>query len=141
MRSLGLDLGDKRIGVAMGDPEGILASPLTTITRDMDDETTIDAIMAIVDKHGVERIVVGMPYSMSGDIGTQANKVIDFIAKLSRHSKKINVETWDERLSTVAAQRLMATANRRGKAARLQRDAVAAAYMLQGYLDGLRNSI
>jgi len=136
MRSLGLDLGDKRIGVAMGDPSGILATPLTTIARVTDDETTIDEILAIVDKHDVERIVVGMPYSMSGDVGIQASKVIDFVAKLSKRAPKISIETWDERLSTVAVQRLMASANRRGKAARLQRDAAAAAYVLQGYLDG-----
>jgi len=140
MRSLGLDIGDKRIGVAIGDPSGILASPLNTIVRRPDDETTIDEILAIVDKHDVERIVVGIPYSMSGDIGTQASKVMDFITKLSKYAQGISIETWDERLSTVAAQRLMASANRRGKAAKAQRDAAAAAYMLQGYLDSLRAS-
>ena len=139
MRSIGLDVGDKRIGVAMCDPEGILASPLTTIARGTDDEATIDTVMALAERHGVEKIVIGMPYSMSGDIGTQASKVMDFITKLSKRTE-ISIETWDERLSTVAVQRLMATANQRGKAARLRRDAAAAAYILQGYLDRLKVS-
>ena len=138
MRSLGLDVGDRRIGVAMSDPSEILASPLTTIPRD-DDEETIDAILALVHKHGAERIVVGIPYSMNGNVGTQASKVMSFIAKLSKRAK-IDVATWDERLSTVAAQRLMAETGSRRKEARLRRDAAAAAYILQGHLDSLRPS-
>ena len=139
MRSLGLDVGDKRIGVAMSDAEEILASPLVTITRD-DDNEAIDAILELVNKNGVQRIVVGVPYSMNGDIGTQAGKVMAFVAKLSQHIK-IDIETWDERLSTVAVQRLMAEANSRGKEARLRRDAAAAAFILQGYLDSLKVSM
>ena len=138
MRILGLDVGDKRIGVAMSDPEEILASPLATISRD-DDNKTIDAILELANKNGVHKIVVGVPYSMSGEIGIQASKVMAFVAKLSQ-SIKIDIETWDERLSTVAAQRLMAEANSRGKAARLRRDAAAAAFILQGYLDSLKVS-
>jgi putative Holliday junction resolvase len=139
MRSLGLDVGDKRIGVAISDAEEILASPLTTIPRD-DDNNAIDAILGLVNKNGVQRIVVGMPYSMSGDIGIQASKVKGFVARLSQRIK-IDIETWDERLSTVAAQRLMAEANSRGKEARLRRDAAAAAFILQGYLDSLKVSM
>ena len=139
MRILSLDVGDKRIGVAMSDPEEILASPLATILRD-DDNKAINAILELVNKNGVQRIVVGMPYSMSGDIGIQANKVMAFVAMLS-HRIKIDIETWDERLSTVAAQRLMAEANSRGKEARLRRDAAAAAFILQGYLDSLKVSM
>ena len=139
MRNLGLDVGDKRVGVAMSDPEEILASPLTTIPRD-DDNKAIDAIMELVNKNAVQRIVVGVPYSMSGEIGIQASKVMAFIAKLSQNTK-IDIETWDERLSTVAAQRLMAEANSRGKEARLRRDAAAAAFILQGYLDSLKVSM
>jgi len=139
MRILGLDVGDKRIGVAMSDPEEILASPLTTIPRD-DDNKAIDAILELVNKNGVQKIVVGMPYSMSGEIGIQASKVMAFVAKLFK-SIKIDIETWDERLSTVAAQRLMAEANSRGKEARLRRDAAAAAFILQGYLDSLKDSM
>ena len=139
MRILGLDVGDKRIGVAMSDPEEILASPLTTIPRD-DDNKAIDAILELVNKNGVQKIVVGMPYSMSGEIGIQASKVMAFVAKLFK-SIKIDIETWDERLSTVAAQRLMAEANSRGKEARLRRDAAAAAFILQGYLDSLKVSM
>ena len=139
MRILGLDVGDKRIGVAMSDPGEILASPLTTIPRD-DDNKAIDAILELVNKNGVQRIVVGVPYSMSGEIGIQASKVMAFVANLSQRIK-IDIDTWDERLSTVAAQRLMAEANSRGKVARLRRDAAAAAFILQGYLDSLKVSM
>lgn len=138
MRVLGLDIGDKRIGVAMSDPDEILASPLTTIPRD-DDEKAISAIQELVGKHGVQKIIAGLPYSMNGAVGIQASKVIAFIAKLTE-GIKINIETWDERLSTVAAQRLMAQANSRGREAKLRRDAAAAAFILQGYLDSPKAS-
>jgi putative Holliday junction resolvase len=136
MRSLGLDIGDKRIGVAVSDPEEILASPLATISRDSDDEA-IDAILELISKHGAQKIVVGLPYALSGDIGIQANKVMSFVAKLSKRTK-VDIETRDERLSTIAAQRLLAEASVRGKAAKSRRDAAAAAFILQGYLDSLK---
>ena len=137
MRCLGLDVGDKRIGVAISDPEEILASPLTTILRD-DDDKAIDAILELANKHGVQRIVVGLPYSLDGNIGTQANKVMIFMGKLSKCTGA-DIETRDERLSTVAAERLLleAGANRKNKR-KLQRDAAAAAFVLQGYLDSLK---
>lgn len=136
MRSLGLDVGDKRIGIAVSDPDQILASPLATISRD-DDDKAIDAILELVSKHGAQKIVVGLPYSLGGDIGIQANKVMSFVAKLSKRTK-VDIETRDERLSTVAAQRLLADARVRGRAAKSRRDAAAAAFILQGYLDSLK---
>lgn len=138
MRSLGLDIGDKRIGVAISDPEEILASPLATITRD-EDEQALDAILELVDRHEVERIVVGLPYSLDGSIGQQANKVMAFVEKLSRCTK-VSIETQDERFSTVAVDRLLAEARPKRHTTRQQRDAAAAAFILQGYLDGLKAS-
>jgi len=138
MRILGLDIGDRRIGVAMSDPEEILASPLTTITRDDDDRAMV-AILDLVKKHQVQKIVVGLPYSMDGNVGIQANKVIAFVIKLSEHTD-VKIETRDERLSTVAVERLLAEAGTRGRAARLRCDAAAAAFVLQGYLDSLKTS-
>ena len=136
MRTLGLDIGDKRIGVAISDPEEILASPLATITRE-DDKKAIDDIIKLVDQHNVERIVVGLPYSLDGSIGGQANKVMDFAEKLSKYTRA-SMEMWDERLSTVAVERLLReTGNKKArKKARL--DAAAAAFILQGYLDSLK---
>ncbi len=136
MRTLGLDIGDKRIGVAISDPEEILASPLVTIIRDSDD-TAIDAIVKLVDKHGVERIVVGLPYSLNGNIGKQASRVMDFIEKLSKFTRA-DIKTRDERLSTVAVERLLAEAGIKSARAKSRRDAAAAAFILQGYLDSLK---
>ena len=138
MRYLGLDVGDKRIGVAISDPEEILASPLETVTR-IDDEKAIEAIVKLVEKYDVRRIVVGLPYSLDGSTGEQANKVIAFVEKLSKCTEA-NIETRDERLSTVAAERLLVEAGARRDARRLRRDAVAAAFVLQGCLDSLKAS-
>ena len=138
MRCLGLDVGDKRIGVAISDPEQILASPLSTITRD-DDEKAIDAIIELVGKHEVQRIVVGLPYSLDGSVGRQASKVMAFVEQLSKCTEA-DIETRDERLSTVAAERLLVEAGTKRDTIRLRRDAAAAAFILQGYLDSLKIS-
>jgi putative Holliday junction resolvase len=135
MRILALDVGDSRIGVAMSDPEQIIASPLTVIARD-EDSSAIEAIIRLVGQYDVKRIVVGLPYSLDGSMGRQADKVKDFVDKLSR---RINtgIDLWDERLSTVAAERLISEAGNK-KARRSRRDDAAAAYILQGYLDSLK---
>jgi putative Holliday junction resolvase len=136
MRTLGLDIGDKRIGVAISDPEEILASPLAIITRE-DDKKAIDDIIKLVDQHNVERIVVGLPYSLDGSIGGQANKVMDFAERLSQYTRA-SMEIWDERLSTVAVERLLREAGKKKAKKRERRDAAAAAFILQGYLDSLK---
>ena len=130
MRSLGLDIGDKRIGVALSDPQGILASPLTIINR-RDDRADIEAIVNIVSQNQVGRIIVGLPLSMDGTIGVQAEKVKAFTQQLSNHTE-VPVEFRDERLTTVSAKRLMQTVR---KTRKTRDDAVAAALILQGYLD------
>ena len=129
MRSLGLDIGDKRIGVALSDPGGILASPFTIINR-IDDAVDVEAITSIVNQQQVKQIIVGLPRSMDGSIGKQAQKVETFVQKLSSHTE-IPVEFRDERLSTVSAKRLMQAANTK----KTRDDAIAAAVILQGYLE------
>jgi len=136
MRILGLDVGDKRIGVAISDPGEILASPLTTITND-DGQNAIDAVIRLVDQHDVKRIVVGLPYSLDGSIGIQADKVRDFVDRLSKCTRA-SVDTWDERLSTVAVDRLLKDVDNKKANKRERRDAAAAAFILQGYLDSLK---
>jgi putative Holliday junction resolvase len=136
MRTLGLDVGDKRIGVAISDPGEILASPLAIITRE-DDKKAIADIIKLVDQYDVERIVVGLPYSLDGSIGRQANKVMDFAERLSKHTKT-SMEVWDERLSTVAVERLLREAGSKKARKRANQDAAAAAFILQGYLDSLK---
>ncbi len=129
-RTLGLDVGDKRIGVALSDPQGILASPLTIITC-RNETADIEAIMGIISQHQVERVIVGLPRSMNGSLGKQAEKVKAFAQSLSSQIK-IPVEFRDERLSSVSARRLIQDA--RQKRARHD-DAIAAALILQTYLD------
>lgn len=136
MRILGLDIGDKRIGVAISDPEEILASPLAIIAR-TDDKKAIADIIELVDLHGVARIVVGLPYSLDGSIGGQANKVLDFAERLSKHTTA-SMETWDERLSTVAVERLLRESGSKKAGKKAKRDDAAAAFILQGYLDSLK---
>ncbi|HIE17542.1 MAG TPA: Holliday junction resolvase RuvX [Dehalococcoidia bacterium] len=136
MRTLGLDVGDKRIGVAISDPDEILASPLITVPRE-DDDRAIDAIVKLVDRYEVKRIVVGLPYSMDGGVSKQAASVMDFVGKLCRCTRT-KIELRDERLSTVAAERLLTQAGARRVAVKSRRDAAAAAFVLQGYLDSLK---
>ena len=132
-RSLGLDIGDKRIGVALSDPEGILASPFTIINC-RDEESDIEAITNIVNQQEVKQIVVGLPRSMDGSLGKQAEKVKSFAQKLSDHTE-VPVEFRDERLTTVSAKRLMQVAKTKKTKRKARDDAIAAALILQGYLD------
>jgi len=129
-RSLGLDIGDRWIGVAMSDPQGILASPFTIIRR-ADDSSDISAIVAIIDQNRVGMVVIGLPLSMKGSIGSQAEKVQVFGRELSK-STKVLIEYRDERLTTVDARRIIKM-NR--KSPKTKDDAMAAALILQGYLD------
>lgn len=133
MRSLGLDIGDKRIGVALSDPGGILASPLAIIDC-RDDATDVEVIVNIVSQQQVGQIIVGLPRSMDGSIGRQAEKVKSFVQKLSSHTE-VPVEFRDERLTTVLAKRLMRSVGKKKSRSKARDDAVAAALILQAYLD------
>lgn len=133
MRSLGLDIGDKRIGVALSDPGGILASPHSIIDR-TDENQDIEVITDIVNQHQVEQIVVGLPRSMDGSISKQARKVEAFIQRLGSHTS-VPIEFRDERLTTVSAKRLMQEVSPRKTTKKYRYDAIAAAIILQGYLD------
>ena len=130
-RSLGLDIGDRRIGVALSDPLGILASPLTIINR-TDEKADIEAIIDIARQNQVGRIIAGLPLSMDGSLGRQAEKAKDFVTELCRHTE-VPVEFRDERLSTVSAKRMVQGVRKTNRGTRY--DAVAAALILQGYLD------
>ena len=138
MRHLGLDIGDRKIGIAISDAEQILASPLTTVIRN-DDEQAIHDILALVNSYQVEKIIIGLPYSLNGNIGNQAGKVKVFVDKLAQRTN-VEIELRDERLSTVAVERLLMEAGMKGQKRREQRDAAAAAFILQGYLDSLKAS-
>jgi len=131
MAILGLDVGDKRIGVAFAD--GLLAIPLTVIDR-AGEGADLERVLALAEEHGVKRIVVGLPRSLDGSIGRQAERVLSFSSALSE-STDVPVDTWDERLSTVSAERLLLGAGVKRDKRRARRDAMAAAIILQSYLD------
>jgi len=133
MRCLGLDIGDRWIGVALSDPGGILASPLTIIER-TDDSQALAAIADIINKEQVGKIVVGLPLSLDGTLSGQAGKVKEFTDKLAEQIK-IPLEYRDERLTTVMAQRLKRASGGKKGRGKTRDDAEAAAVILQGYLD------
>lgn len=132
-RTIALDVGDRRIGVALSDPAGILASPLTIIERSTE-ERDIALIVGLVSQHQVERVIVGLPRAMDGTIGPQAEKVKAFTDKLISQTS-VPVEFRDERLTTVSARRLMRESGGKKTRQKVRDDAVAAAIILQGYLD------
>ena len=155
MINIGLDIGDSRIGVAISDPDEMIATPLTVIDGKKIPEA-IDNILSVAKEYGAEQLLVGLPLSLSGEIGPQAESVLSFIEKL-KEKTELPISTWDERLSTVAAERLLSSAelegggrrskrsNDRSKRSRQdeserkgRRDAVAAAFILQGFLDRRR---
>ena len=135
MRILALDVGDRRIGVALSDPLGILATPLTTIGRATPDtDSAIDAILTLAQQHEAAEILVGIPYLMSGRIGAQARITLDFARALAERTT-IPVTHTDERLSSVQADRLLAQSGRASEQDKGRTDAASAAVILQAYLD------
>ena len=118
--------------MAISDPQGVLASPLTIINR-TEDRADVAAVIDIVRQHEVGRIVVGLPLSMDGSQGKQADKVRDFEVALRRQTK-VPVEFWDERLTTVAAKRMVRLVRKKTERG-VRYDAMAATLILQGYLD------
>ncbi|OAA82681.1 Holliday junction resolvase RuvX [Clostridium ljungdahlii] len=135
MRILGLDIGDRTIGVALSDPLGITAQGITTVRR-KNQEKDIEELKSICEKYGVELIVSGLPKNMNGTLGPQSEKVLSF-CKVIEQSIKVPIKMWDERLTTVAAHRAMIE----GDLSRAKRkkivDKMAAIYILQGYLDSI----
>ena len=134
MRVVGVDLGTKRIGIAVSDPGGILASPYEVIARTNDAPAHRRRIAAIVSETAAERVVVGLPLSMDGSVGPAASAAIDEAQALAE-VVLVPVETFDERLTTVTADRSMIERNMRAGARRKVVDKVAAAVLLQAWLD------
>ena len=125
--------------MALSDPTAVLASPLTIIDC-REEKLDIEAITSIINQYSVERVIVGLPRSMDGSIGKQAEKVTDFTRKLRQHTK-VPVEFRDERLTTVSARRLMREANTKRARKERRDDAIAAALILQAYLDEGHNGL
>ncbi|HUF26577.1 MAG TPA: Holliday junction resolvase RuvX [Gemmatimonadaceae bacterium] len=135
-RLLGVDLGERRIGLAVGDPTGTIASALRVLPS-LSRARDVAAVSQIAREEGARTVVVGMPVSMNGTYGPQAEKARRFGAALE--AAGVLVVYWDERLTTVEAARYLRDSGmRREKRARTI-DAAAAALLLQNYLDYLRN--
>ena len=133
MRILGLDVGDRRIGLAISDPNGQVAVPLRTLQRTAQDGA-VDAIAALVAEENVEAIVVGLPLRLDGSVGSQAESVQEFVRQLLP-AVNVPVTLWDERLSTVQAEQLLRRDGPPSRKRKAEQDALAAAIILQGYLD------
>ena len=134
MRALGVDLGAKRIGVALSDSGGRVATPYEVITRSGDAVRDRRVLVSLADEVGAEVIVVGLPLSLDGSVGPAARAALAEADAL-RAAARVPVETYDERLTTVTAERSLQTLELRGKARRRVVDKVAAAVLLQAWLD------
>ncbi|AKL95243.1 holliday junction resolvase [Clostridium aceticum] len=135
VRIMALDVGDKRIGVALSDLMGWTAQGLETIERS-NIKKDLQRIEEIINQHQVGKVVIGLPKNMNGTLGPQSEKVIEFTERLK---KRINIECvfWDERLTTVAAERSLIEADMSRKKRKTVIDKVAATYILQNYLDSV----
>ena len=136
--ALGLDVGERRVGVAVSDPERRLAVPLRSVGRD----GAIEALAVLAREYEVADVVVGLPLTLRGEAGPQAESASAFARELERRLR-LPVHLWDERLSTQEAQRrVLAPSKRRGRRERTPRpvdtDALAASIILQAYLDRQR---
>jgi putative holliday junction resolvase len=137
-RTIGLDLGERRIGVALSDSAGTLATPYEVLTRSGDRERDRARLVALLDETGAELIVVGLPLSLDGSRGPAARQVEGEVEEL-RAQLGVPVELWDERLSTVEAERRLRAAGVRGRRRRHVVDQVAATVILQSWLDANRS--
>ena len=136
-RIMGLDVGDKTIGVAVSDLMGLTSQGVKTIKR-VGKKKDIEALKEIIKERQVNKIVSGLPKNMNGTLGPQGEKVIKF-CELLEEETGIKIEYWDERLSTVAAERTLIQGNVRRENRKGVIDMVAAVIILQGYLDRQRN--
>jgi putative Holliday junction resolvase len=135
MRLMALDIGDRRIGVALSDPSKTLARSLRVVRR-RSEEADVLEIASLVEEYEVEKIVVGHPLQLDGTAGEQARRVEAYVEKL-REAAGVPIILRDEGLSTVRAREMMIEAGTKQKDRRTRIDAVAAAVILQDYIDSL----
>lgn len=141
MRIMGLDFGSVTVGVAVCDPLGLTAQGIETITRKEENKLrqTCSRIEALIKEYEIETIVLGYPKNMNNTVGERAEKTEEFKAMLERRTG-LPVILWDERLTTVAANRMLMESGVRREHRKEVIDKVAAALILQGYLDSLQEN-
>lgn len=137
MRALGLDVGSKTIGVALTDEAGIAAHPLTVLER-VGNAGDAVAVAALVGKHGVTDVVVGMPYELSGKVGHRGRAVLQLVEALEATLVGIALHEQDERFTTAEAERVLIAANVSRQNRKSVIDQQAAALLLQTWLDAFR---
>ncbi|MCS7198457.1 MAG: Holliday junction resolvase RuvX [Candidatus Bipolaricaulota bacterium] len=131
-RILGIDFGEKRLGLALSDESHTLASPLAVYER-TDCERDLQFLRDLVAQYRITEIVLGLPVNMDGSLGPKAEQALEFKRLLEEHLK-LPVSTFDERLTTVEAERVLLQANLSRKKRKAKRDTLAAVLILQGYL-------
>lgn len=139
-RVLGVDLGDARVGIAKTDPSGTMASPLCVLERTKDRSMLGRRLGELVDEWDIELVVIGLPRSLDGSLGPAGRKAQAEIRHLGA-TLGVPVETYDERLTTITAERLLHEANVNSRQQRSVVDMVAAAVILDGWLAAARNAV
>ncbi len=137
MRIMGLDIGSRTIGVAVSDELGITAQGLKTIRRKSSEED-LKELTQIIHQFEIKKLVVGLPKSMDGSLGKQAGIVFKWIKSIQKQLS-LPIVTWDERLSTVGASKILLEADLSRKKRKGVIDKIAAVLILQGYMDQMRN--
>jgi len=137
MKTLGLDIGSKRIGIAVSDALGITAQGLLVLER-VEGEDITKRLRDIVLQEGIKEIVVGLPLNMNGSCGPQAKAAIAFTDKL-KHKFEMPVKLWDERMSTIEVERVMIEAGVSRSKRKKKIDKLAAQVVLQSYLNAQKN--
>ncbi len=135
-RIMGLDVGDKTIGIAVSDPLGITSQGITTIRR-KGIKTDIIELRAIIEEYNIEKVVIGLPKNMNNTLGPQGEKVLKFSEKF-KEQFDLEIIFQDERLPTVSAERMLISSDVRREKRKQVIDKVAATYILQTYLDTIR---
>lgn len=137
---MGIDFGDSRIGIAMSDPMGWTAQGVETISWKGSLSKPVERIKQIFNDYKVEKVVIGFPRNMNGTVGPRGERTQEFIEALSKEIST-DIIKWDERLTTVAANRLMHETGVKTSRKKGIVDQIAAVYILQGYLDSMAHQV
>ena len=136
MRILGIDFGEKRIGLAISDPLGITAQGIDTLLRAQKSQWQ-ESLLKLCEEYGVKEVVIGLPVNMNGSLGPKAKEVMDLVPELGK-VLQVAVKTWDERLSSRQGGRLMIEEGLSRKKQKRHSDRLAATLLLQNYLESKR---
>ncbi len=138
LRIMGLDVGDATIGIAVSDELGLIAQAISTIRRKTTKED-LQSLENIIDEKNIVKVVIGFPKNMNNTIGERGNKTLEFAEILKEAFPNLEIILWDERLTTVAAEKALLEANISRRSRKKVIDKIAAVLILQNYLDAQKN--